>query len=95
MAVLPESDRLRIWRGLMRWWSSLRESLASISKDDIKAAVDAADQWMDDNTVSFNSALPATFRTNSTASQKWLLFLAVALMRCDLGKLRQLFGEVD
>jgi hypothetical protein len=95
MAVLPDTDRERIWRGLMRWWSNLQEPLAGITKAELRAAINAADSWMDDNTASFVSALPDPFRTNSTQSQKWLLFLAVALMRCDLDKLKRLFGEVD
>jgi len=95
MAVLPDSDRLRIYRGLMRYWSSLREGVSGILKTDLKAAVDAADQWVEDNSVSYNNALPATFRTNATASQKSILLVAVVLMRFNLDMLKRIFGEVD
>ena len=77
MAVLIDADRLRIHRGLMRYWSNLRETVAGISKADLKAAVDAADSWVDNNAAAYNTALPATFRNNATASQKSLLLVGV------------------
>lgn len=95
MAVLPDADRIRIWKGLMRYWSNLRETLAGMLKADLRAAVDAADSWVDANAASYNSALPVTFRTNATQSQKSLLLVAVILMRFNLNLLKQVFGEVD
>lgn len=95
MAVLPEANRLRIWRGLMRYWSLLRETVAGISKAQLKAAVDAADQWVEDNAASYNSALPTAFRNNATTSQKSLLLVGVVLMRFNAELLRRIFGEVD
>jgi hypothetical protein len=95
MATLPEQDRLRIWRGLMRYWSSLRETISGITKADLKAAVDAADQWIDDNAASYNNTLPQPFRGNATQSQKSLLLVAVVLMRFNLDLLKRMFGEVD
>jgi len=84
MAVLSTTDRARIWRGLMRYWSNLRE-VCGVSKADLLAAVDATDVWIDNNAASFNSALPVAARTNLTAGQKTLLFVAVALMRVSPG----------
>lgn len=95
MAVLPESDRLRVWRGVMRWWSSTADSLANLTKADIKAAVDAADSWVDSNAASYNSALPANFRNRATQGQKSILLVAVILMRYNLDLLRRVFGEVE
>jgi hypothetical protein len=95
MAVLPDEDRERIWRGLMRWWSRQRENVAGCLKADILAAVAATDTWIENNQASYNSSLPATFRANATTAQKTLLFCAVALMRVSLATLRQVFGEVD
>lgn len=91
MATLPEIDRLRIWRGLMRYlgfgWAGV--------KDDLKAAVDATDVWVDANTASYNNALPVTFRDNATADQKSLLLVAVVMMRFNIELLKRIFGEVD
>ena len=94
MAVLPDVDRKRIWRGLSRWWSNVREPFA-LSKADLQAAVSAADAWVDSNATSYNNALPVAARTNMTAAQKTLLLVAVVLMRQGLGYLKFIFGEVD
>lgn len=94
MAELPTADRQRIWRGLMRWWSSVWEVMA-LSTSELLAAVNATDAWIDANQASFNSALPQAARDNLTAAQKTLLFCAVALARVDIPTLRRLFGEVD
>lgn len=95
MTPLPEIDRTRIWRGLMRWWSNLREALESLSKADLRAAVDAADDWIDANQAAYNAALPEAARSALTSEQKTLLFCAVALARVGMGTLRRVFGEVD
>lgn len=95
MAVLVDADRIRIHKGLMRYWSNLRETVASITKTDLKAAVDAADAWVDANAAAYNTALPATFRTNATSSQKSLLLVAVVLMRFNVELLKTVFGNVD
>jgi len=95
MAVLADSDRQRIWRGVMRLWSATRDPLPAMLKTDIKAAVDATDQWIEDNQASYNTALPIAFRTNATLAQKTLLFCAVAAMRVSAAFLRALLGEVD
>jgi len=81
MAALSAADRQRIWRGLNRYWSNLREA-AAIDKALLYTLVGETDGWIDDNAASYNSALS----TNSlTAVQKTLLFCAVALMRVDPG----------
>ena len=94
MAYLSEEDRRRIWRGLMRHVSNLRE-LVAVSKPELLAAVEATDSWIEDNQGAYNSALPVAARTGLTAEQKTLLFCAVALMRVDVRFLRQILGEVD
>ena len=95
MAELSTEDLQRIWRGLMRYWSSQHETLASISKTDLQVAVNATDTWIEDNQVSFNTALPDAFRNNATPTQKTLLFCVVAAMRVSQAFARLLVGEVD
>jgi len=92
MAVLPDADRARIWRGLMR---QAGQGVANVTKTDLRAAVDATDQWIDDNQTNFNNALPTAFKNNASLAQKTLLFCAVACMRVGLTTLQRLFGEVD
>ena len=94
MGALPDADRIKIKRGLSRWWSNLREPL-NLNKANLDAAIAAADTWIDANAASFNAALPVAARTNLSAMQKTLLFCAVALMRQDVALLRRVFSEVD
>ena len=94
MAVLPTLDRQRIWRGIMRYWSAQRDILTGCTKTDLQAAINAADDWADSNAASYNSALPATFRTNATVAQKAFLLAMVALARGNVALLRAILGEV-
>jgi hypothetical protein len=60
--------------------SSDRESV-SVTKTVLRQAVDAADQWVSDNSQSFNNALPAGFRSTATAAQKARLLMLVLQVR--------------
>ena len=92
MAVLPDADRTRIWRGLMR----IGERYADpIDKAALRAAVDATDDWIDANAASFNAALPVTARDNLTAAQKTLLFCAMAAFRVSQAFAQRLLGGMD
>jgi len=95
MAALPSGDIDRIRRGLMRWWSNLREPTVVFDKTQFREAIVAADAWVDANAAAYNTALPATFRNNATTSQRSLLLVAVILMRFNVNLLKQIFGEVD
>lgn len=94
MATLPSLDRGKISSGLQRHFSALREPIALI-KSDLRAAVDATDDWIDLNQASYNAALPLAARNNLTASQKTLLFCAVAAYRVSKSFAIKLLGEVD
>ena len=98
MALLDATDRERIWRGLMRYWSNIWEA-TPYNKASLLAAIGATDGWIEANQVSYNAALPNPFKSQATASQKTLLLCAVALMRVDPGLaqlLRRALGvEVD
>lgn len=80
MAVLVQSERDRIARWFMRAASQAVEPL-SVTKAQLASAVDAADQWADNNAAAYNSALPAAFRSGATANQKALLLAYVILRR--------------
>jgi len=58
----------------------------NITKPDLMAAINAIDQWIEANKLSFNAALPLPFRTNVTVEQKAML-LAYVLWR-KIGRLR-------
>ena len=94
MATLPTEDRERIWRGLMRYWSRVRDPVA-LTKNELLAAVVATDEWIDDNQASFNGAMPAAAQSGLTLAQKTLLFCVVALARVSIEFLKRIVGEVD
>lgn len=83
MAVLSTGDRQLVSALTQRRWSADQTS-CSITKAQLLAAVDATDQWIDDNAAAFNTALPVAARTNLTLEQKTLLFCFVALRRAGL-----------
>jgi hypothetical protein len=70
MALLSDADRAAVAADYMAELSAVREPLVTMSKTDIRAAVDALDAWLNANAASANSALPATFRNGATQSQK-------------------------
>ena len=81
MAVLPDQSRWEIWAELMVYYSDPANALGEtgIDKPDLRAFVNAVDQWVEDNTVSFNSALPEPARSTLSKQQKALgLSLVVA-----------------
>lgn len=82
MALLDAANRARV---AAQWMRELTSSLGC-TKQGVRAAVDAVDQWVEDNTAAYNSALPTEFRTSATAAQKALLLCYVAMRR--VGKLK-------
>lgn len=93
--ALTDQDRQRVTNGLMRYWSKLWEPVGDVSTTELRAAIDATDQWIDDNQASYNNALPNPAKQQLSLEQKTLIFCAVAAMRVSLAFARQLFGEVD
>jgi hypothetical protein len=77
MAVLSTQLRTDIWAELQR----TPDNPGGITKADLQAAVDAADDWVDANSNSFNTALPTAARTVMTAKQKARLLLHVVEKR--------------
>ena len=87
MAVLSSEDRRRVCAHLMRKWDIVSGSIP-VNKTELRAAVDATDQWIDDNQAAFNAALPQPFRGAANTAQKTLLFCFVAMRRVGLTMLR-------
>jgi hypothetical protein len=93
--AMDDTTRQKVHFGLMRYWSQLREVLTSVLKADIRSAVNAADDWIDTNQASYNSALPVNFRNNASAGQKAFLLAVVALAKYNLQTLRDWMGGID
>ena len=83
MAALPDADRIEVTTKLQRLaqWAAIA---CGITKAELKAAVDATDDWIDTNAAAYNLALPTAARTNLNATQKTLLFCYVALKRAGI-----------
>lgn len=84
MAVLSDSNRENIAREWIRKAFVDLKATANLDHLAIKAAVDAADAWADQNQSSFNTALPLPFRTTATVDQKTLLLCYVILKRSNI-----------
>jgi hypothetical protein len=95
MATLPNSDRNKIMVGLMRHWSSLWELISGLTSTDLKATVDATDQWIETNQLSFNNSLPEPAKINLTQAQKTLIFCVVAAFRVNKEFAIKLIGGID
>lgn len=83
MAVMSSADRAECWTDHMRTFTPTET--ISISKVDLRVALDAVDQWVSDNAVSYNNALPAAAKANLTASQKSRLLTWVLQWRYQKG----------
>ena len=83
MAVLSDSERANVLSDKMTAASRSFEQLG-LTKAQLRAAVNATDQWINDNAASYNQALPLAARQVLTARQKVKLFLAVAKKRFEV-----------
>ena len=85
MAVLTDQNRKELWAEYMSDASALFESIGTtMLKADLRAIVDATDQWISDNKVSFNNALPNPGKTQLTSRQKTKIFMMVAAKRWEV-----------
>ena len=67
MAVLDEQNRFDAWAEAMR--GKVPGELA-LTKPELRAAVDAMDDWIDTNQAAFNAAIPQPARGALTTKQK-------------------------
>ena len=82
MAALSDEERRRVWAQYMRLGVSL--GVMDFSKAELRAAVDAIDNFLETNATAINNAFPAAFRTKATASQKAAVVGYVAMRRAGL-----------
>ena len=80
MAVLADLDRVDVWADFMRQASRDGETI-TIEKADLRAAVNALDDHMNDNAAAINNALPAAAKAGLTTTQKALLLMYVVQQR--------------
>lgn len=80
MAVLNDTDRAEVNAELMREISADQQA-CGITKADLRAAINAADDWANANAAAYNTALPQPARGALTATQKARLLLHVVRKR--------------
>ena len=80
MAVLSNTDRADVHA---RWMRDYFGDI-SISKTDLRAAIDAADDWANTNAAAYNLALPILSRTNLSSRQKAAILEYVIRRRFEL-----------
>lgn len=83
MALLNVEDRKALWAEFMSDASHNREVLA-LSKHELRDALDAVDQWIEDNRASYNQAIPQPARSALTAIQKVRLLFCVIRRRWEV-----------
>lgn len=81
MAVLGESDRVACWADFMRQFLAG----TSLTKAQIRAVINAADDWADANATSYNNAIPQPQRGTMTSAQKALVLMLVIARRHQVG----------
>lgn len=77
MAVLSDNDRAALWAAYMQ---QNLESL-TLTKTDLRAAVNAIDTYLNDNASAINTAIPQPARGALSTAQKALLLLFVVQRR--------------
>ena len=74
MVILDNTDREGIWAEFMaRQKDRTAQDFGALVKADLRAAVDALDNWLDTNDATINAAIPQPARAELTKQQKALL----------------------
>lgn len=84
MAQLTEQQRAEIWAKIMQVFSADNDAVGSMSKQDLRNAVDAIDTWIDDNTNNFNVSIPQPTRNALTAKQKSRILMLIVGKRWEV-----------
>lgn len=83
MAVLSDPERLALWAEFMRSTENVIAT-GALTKTDLRAAINAVDQWSDDNASAFNLAIPQPARGAMSSKQKAALLVYVTKRRWEL-----------
>jgi len=83
MTVLSDPDRAALWADFMRDVTNIAGA-GAITKTELRSAVNAVDQWVDDNATAFNTAIPQPARGALTSKQKASLLLYVVRRRFEV-----------
>jgi hypothetical protein len=80
--ALTDNQRKEIWMEFMRQASNRQELIGTtLTKIELRSAVNAIDNWIDSNAASFNNALPNPANTQLTNKQKYEIFKMVLTLK--------------
>jgi len=79
MAVLADQDRFDIWAEVMRYKDFV--SASGVTKADLRAAVNALDDFLNTNASATNTAIPQPARANLSTPVKALLLMHIIQKR--------------
>lgn len=85
MAVLSDVDRADLWAEFMRELSRERDTFGDLTKAELRAAVNALDDFLNTNASSINTAIPQPARGALTTAQKARLLMFVVRQRYTKG----------
>lgn len=85
MAVLTNNARRELWRSYMQEMSAQQQAVGPITKADLRAAVDALDDFLNTNASAINQAIPQPARSALTVPQKARLLVYVVERRFSEG----------
>lgn len=85
MAVLNDTERAGLTALYMSDTSRERQTIAGLSKPELRAAFNAADDWAEANKAEYNAALPVAARNALTPAQKAQLLMYVIRKRYETG----------
>lgn len=83
MAVLTDPDRFALQKAWCEQVSRNRGAL-NLTRANLRAAINAIDDWVDANSTSFNQAIPQPARSALTAQQKAELLMFVVTRRFEV-----------
>lgn len=81
MAALSAGDRLLCYSDFVREVGGVRETFNGVTKADLKAAVNALDDFLVANATAINTAIPQPARASLTAAQKARMLMWVIRYR--------------
>lgn len=81
MANLSDNDRFLVWANCM---VDMNGENCSITKSELRDAINAVDQWVDENSSNFNSAVPQPARGALTTKQKVRILKLVLTKRYEV-----------
>lgn len=81
MAVLVDADRALVWQK----WMATNDEAIGLLKAEVRAVVDSADTWIDQNAAAFDEAFPPDARGVLTNRQKQKMVIEILQLRMERG----------